>query len=88
MVKFSKLKKKGVFLMCYQELEKIIDNSGISKKELSQMLGISLDDLGRKLACDTEFTLWEIKCLSKIFSLKGPQILHIFFNKKFPKGNN
>ena len=73
--------------MCYQELEKMIANRGISQEELSHMMGISLDELNGKLACDTEFTLWEIKCLSKIFSLNGPQIMHIFFNEKFPKGN-
>ncbi len=73
--------------MCYQELEKVIADNCISEKELSWSLGIDSDELRRKLTGETEFTLWEIKCLTEIFSLKKRQIMHIFFNKKFPKGN-
>lgn len=73
--------------MCYRKLKKIIDNSKISNDKLAHLLGIDSDELSQKLAGKAEFTLWEIKRISEIFSLKGRQIMHIFFDKKFPKGN-
>ena len=73
--------------MCYRELEKIIKDRGISNDNLAHMLGIGSDELKRKLIGKTEFTLWEIKQISKIFSLKKRQIMYIFFDEKFPKGN-
>ncbi len=73
--------------MYYEELKKLINDRQFSNEALSQLLGINYDELDKKLNGETEFTLWEIKCISQIFSLKKSQIMHIFFNKKFPKGN-
>jgi predicted transcriptional regulator len=73
--------------MCYRELKKIISDRGISNDKLAHLLGIGTDELISKLSGKTEFTLWEIKQIAEIFSLKNRQIMHIFFSKKFPKGN-
>ncbi len=73
--------------MYCEELKKLINDRKIPEETLSQLLGINYDVLDKKLNGETEFTLWEIKCISQIFSLKKRQIMHIFFNKKFPKGN-
>ena len=73
--------------MYYKELKKMMKNKKISEERLSLLLGINYAELSRKLKGEVEFTLWEIKCISEIFSLKGGQIMHIFFNEKFPKGN-
>lgn len=74
--------------MYYRELEKMIADSNVSPEELSQLMGINSDELSKKLKGESEFTLWEIKCITEIFSLKKRQIMHIFFDEKFPKGNN
>ena len=74
--------------MDYKELKKLMKKQKISQERLSLLLGINCAELNKKLSGETEFTLWEIRCISKIFSLKGSQIMRIFFNEKFPKGNN
>ncbi len=74
--------------MSLKKLKNLMNENEISEVQLSQMTGISCDELNKKLGGETEFTLWEIKCISEIFSLKGWQIMHIFFDKKFPKGND
>jgi len=81
------VKRWEVTLMCYKELRKIMKSRKISQEGLAQLLGINYAELNKKLCGEVEFTLWEIKCISQIFSLKKWQIMHIFFNKKFPKGN-
>ncbi len=73
--------------MHYKKLKKVMKSKKISKENLSRLIGISYYELNKKLSGGAEFTLWEIKCISDILSLKGWQVMHIFFNEKFPKGN-
>lgn len=65
--------------MYYEELKKLINDKNITKEEFSRLLGITYDVLDKKLNGDLEFTLWEIKYISQIFSLKKRQIMNIFF---------
>lgn len=62
------------------ELEVAIKRSGITKRKLAKMLGLSEMGLYKKINNITEFKASEIVKLSEILALKNKD--EIFFNQK------
>lgn len=52
---------------------------GVSKHELADFLGITVTTLHRKIVCESEFTLREMKILQDILEFDDPT--NIFFEK-------
>lgn len=62
-----------------QLLDKYINESGIKKYKLAEMIGITYASLMNKLNEDRKFTLPEVQALVKVLSIPAGDVLRIFF---------
>ncbi len=63
-------------------LKTIIEERGLTQKELAESCGISVSAFRKRLNGEIEFTLEEIKILSECLSLKAEAVMSIFFSSK------
>lgn len=60
-------------------LERKIEDSGLRKSKIAEMLGITRQGLYKKISGDSEFKSSEIKMLSEILNLDASERDTIFF---------
>ena len=60
-------------------LERKIEDSGLRKSKIAEMLGITRQGLYKKISGDSEFKSSEIKMLSEILNLDAAERDTIFF---------
>lgn len=63
-------------------LKTIMAKRRITQKELAESCGISTSAFSKRLNGETEFTLEEIKILSRCLSLTDEAVMSIFFDSK------
>ena len=63
-----------------RKLKEIIDKSGIKKRYIADMLGISRAALYNKLNGEAEFLPSEIKCLQILLRLSDAEVKYIFLS--------